>query len=366
MATRRQATKVGAFLLAVGVIALAVMAALSGLSLERPVTYRIRFTQNVTGLTNGAKVLFKGVECGRVVDMSVDQQGMVVVWIEIRPRAIPPLREGVRARLDLAGVSGLLYVTLSGGDPKNERLEPGDWIPSDPSILDQLVSDWPQLTANLQAALRQISDVVSGVDPEDVRLLVRDTRQLLATVSRSAASVITAATRALDNYSRLAQRLEGELPAALRAVASAAVTAETRVNEISRMTAELLPEVRAALRTGTQSWQSTMDTSRAAIAEASVALARLDLDAIGPVIRSTLAEMERTLSDVSHVIQNVGRTSDVVQAEVVLLGKETRSTLQALQGTLQAIERLVDYLERDPGAVLRGKAAPDSTRGGRR
>ncbi len=114
-------------------------------------------------------------------------------------------------------------------------------------------------------------------------------------------------------------------------------------------------------------------------------IARIDkipLDAIGADVRKTLETLHQTLKDADRVMNHIDRetvpeinatlqdlrkataTADraLAGADQTLVGKdsptqqELRAALQEVSRAARAITELVDYLERNPNALIRGKA----------
>lgn len=339
-------------MLACGALALMVIFAITGRSPTHRAVYRVIFKEDVTGLSNGSKVLFKGVECGRVTQLVVDQNETafdVLVTIELRPDAIPPLREGVYAQLAPVGVSGLMRIVLHGGSPDAPLLKPGSTLPSRPSFLTELTQNLPMIQQGIQEALDVITHAVSEIDKHDVQRLVRETSLLAATLSRHATDAISAATDALRTYLALGRRLETSLPAAAEAFTGAAAAARDLFNEARPHVGRLGPELSATLK-----------EAREAMAVARAKIEVLDTEALEPRLSALVGDVTRTLEGFNDMTEAVRLTALAVDREFHSVSYEAAQLLAALRDAMHAVERLADYLERDPAALLRGKSAPDA------
>src|SRR5262252_3563585 len=78
------------------------------------VTYRIHFTESVSGLALGDPVKYNGVDVGSVRAMSIDPADPRRVQIDVRLRKTTPIKTDTRASLQLKGITGAVYIELEG------------------------------------------------------------------------------------------------------------------------------------------------------------------------------------------------------------------------------------------------------------
>lgn len=156
------------------IIVLSVAAAFFAVWLGSPghhddVLYRIRFAESVSGLAVGDPVTFRGVDVGTVKSMRVDPEDTRLVRVEVRLRKDTPVKTDTRASLVLKGITGVVNIELSGGDPAARLLlavTPAGTIPEIPTektgfkaVLDEL----PKLVEKFSAIEDQASKVVKNV-----------------------------------------------------------------------------------------------------------------------------------------------------------------------------------------------------------
>ena len=91
------------------------------------VIYRIHFPDSVSGLTAGDPVKFRGVDVGTVKAMEIDPVNTRLVRVDVRLRKGTPVMTDTRASLEMKGITGVVFIELSGGDPA--ALAP---VPQDP------------------------------------------------------------------------------------------------------------------------------------------------------------------------------------------------------------------------------------------
>jgi len=142
------------------------------------VTYRINFTESVSGLALGDAVKFRGVEVGTVTAMALDPENPSTVRVDVRLRKDTPVKVDTRASLKLKGITGVVYVELNGGSSAALRLADATpqggtpEIPSEKSSVAVLTEQLPKVVekfavledqatkamADIRGVTRQIKD----------------------------------------------------------------------------------------------------------------------------------------------------------------------------------------------------------------
>ena len=94
----------------------------------------------------------------------------------------------------------------------------------------------------------------------------------------------------------------------------------------------------------------------AAVTQLRGTLAKLDatIDANGPQLGATLAQAKTTLESFELAATN---TRKFIAAQSGL-GEETTRAMKQLSDAAEAVQRLADFLERNPQALLSGKKRP--------
>jgi len=313
------------------------------------VTY---FDESVQGLNLGSEVKFRGVKVGTVSDISIaPNRRHVKVTVELYRDALARLgiegkgddvlglknfawvESGLRFQLASSGITGDKFLlvdyfksdrdaALVGVDP------PPNYLPSVPSTLKSLeeslgyiMDQIPGMTAQVRTILERADSLVGHVD----QLLVDvQQRQVVARTSKLIEDVDT-------------QLLAADVPG---------LSARTKglLDESSAAIAEMREIVRRL--------DAPEGPVRALIARIDAALATADAAVKDARIGETTASVRDTSESVTEIALQMSRLSEVLQADLI-----------ALREALDAIRALADLLERDPGALLRGRA-PAGSRGG--
>jgi phospholipid/cholesterol/gamma-HCH transport system substrate-binding protein len=153
------------------------------------IVYRIHFAESVSGLSLGDPVKFHGVDVGTVKAMALDPKDPRLVQVDVRLRKEAPVKTDTKATLALKGITGVVYVELSGGStgaqmladltPKGEVPE----IPAEKSRLAALLDQLPKVVEKFSALEDQAKKVVTDVGgltgkiKEDPSLLLKSPKE---------------------------------------------------------------------------------------------------------------------------------------------------------------------------------------------
>jgi phospholipid/cholesterol/gamma-HCH transport system substrate-binding protein len=105
--------------------------------LQTRVTYRIQFESTVSGLADGAPVLFNGIRIGEVTGLRLVPENPRQVIATIAVVAGAPLRPDTKVGLDFQGLTGIPVVALLGSAADTPPWPPGTQAPmlvADPSV----------------------------------------------------------------------------------------------------------------------------------------------------------------------------------------------------------------------------------------
>jgi phospholipid/cholesterol/gamma-HCH transport system substrate-binding protein len=129
------------------------------------VVYRIHFPDSVSGLAVGDPVQFRGVDVGSVKTMEIDPDNSQLVRVDVRLRKETPVKTDTRASLTLKGITGVVFIELSGGDPAAQTLvavTPKGEIPEIPSEktgLKAMLDELPKLIKKFSALAEKFGGI---------------------------------------------------------------------------------------------------------------------------------------------------------------------------------------------------------------
>ncbi|WP_334189036.1 MlaD family protein [Noviherbaspirillum sp.] len=297
-------------------IALLAAAILIGMWFNRDqvewVPYQIATKLSVPGLNPQAAVRYRGLDVGRVENISFDPQvvGQILVRISVRPDT--PITRSTFATLGYQGVTGIAYVQLDDDGSQPVMLKSSEdnmaRIEMRPSLLDQLENRG-------MAILRQTEEVAKRIN------------NLLEPANQQAILA------AFDNISKAA-------------------------NEIGGIPRQLQPTL-AALPGVTKQAQQTLSTLNTLSKDASRLSASLN------DIAGKISSPQGTIDKINDTADQITAVANRFEHETLPLANDARSSLRMLNRTLNNLsERPQSILfgpqEASPGPGETGFTVPET------
>jgi paraquat-inducible protein B len=357
MGKRASPTVIGAFI--VGAVALIVIGLLvfgRGRFFGDTREFVLYFDGSVKGLNVGAPVDFQGVKIGSVMHITVQylsQEGefRTPVYIEVEPESIQAMgsrkddtdrqrflqslvERGLRARLETQSlVTGQLFVQLGFFPDTPVRLVGGDLdipeLPTIPTTLQQAQAAAQNILEKLQELpldqlFAHIMQTVQGID----RLVNSpELPELIASLNTAQADIL-----------RLVHQMAANIVPLLDEAKTTSVAARTLLTELQ----QLVRRVDGQVLPLTESTKQTLEAARAVLKDSQQLIHTAD----GRVTR---------LSD--------GFTDAAKAAQATMVSAQRRiddnlvNALQEMTAAVRSIRVLMDYLERNPNALLTGKGS---------
>ncbi|MFN3882785.1 MAG: MlaD family protein [Nitrincola lacisaponensis] len=187
-------TWVGAFVILLIGVGLAMLALMTRDDRQTQRLYYVTyFEESVAGLNERASVRFLGVPVGVVERISLDQEREGRVRLDLRIDPDVPIRESSIASLQNQGITGLLFIEISSGDPESSRLETSS---SEPAVIRSRPSRLLQITEamnetlnrfnQLSENLSQLTNHLSALSDERMRTQLDSMIQSLVSLSQTA------------------------------------------------------------------------------------------------------------------------------------------------------------------------------------
>ncbi|MCB9881179.1 MAG: MCE family protein [Planctomycetes bacterium] len=324
------------------------------------------FDESVNGLEVGSPVKFRGVQLGTVSAITIaPNQRYVAVHMKIFQEELDAAGltswksntqtpdERLRTLVGTMGITGAKYILVDVYDtPPESKLTFDFELPEATMNLLSVGSTLQSLEAGAMATVDQLPAIL-----EKITRVLDDTHELLAAVD---------AKRLNDELARLLETTEQQVR-------------DLRVKELRDDLGSLFDEIRnevralelAALR---DQVSGLIGDARGSVQSLNELVTHLD-DPEGS-LHGTLAEV-RTLAaalreeveaiDLAATGKSVRGAADAFATTARgtdRLTQDLAQTLRAFRDTLATFQRLAELLERDPGAILRGREASGSRRGG--
>ncbi len=176
---------------------------------EKVDKYYIR-VMNAAGLETGAQVKLGGVRIGRVLSIKEPKGPMEPVIIEIGLKKGTTVYKGTRALITQIGFVGDLYLLLAVDRTTNEKINPGENIPSEESV------DFGVLMSKIDGLSKSADDLIKDVNklfsPENVKRVgevVGNTNKAIVSASSSIEKVAAGLKKTTDKIEVVLNEVEG-------------------------------------------------------------------------------------------------------------------------------------------------------------
>lgn len=229
METRANHLLIGSVVLVAlaGVFAFAVWLAKAQLDREYDY-YETYFTGSVTGLTVGGDVRFNGIPVGTVERLEIDPENPRRVRALLSVQQGTPIRTDTLASLEYQGITGVVYVQLSGGSPNapmlKEQTVEGQLpiIASRRSAIQELFEGAPELIARALTLLESLNAFAGPENQRNFSALLANSAELSGRLAARGDEI----DRIIVNADRMAADLQAAVAQLNRLVGRFAKVAE--------------------------------------------------------------------------------------------------------------------------------------------
>ncbi len=345
--------KIGLFVLsAAAILVLAVIAFGVGTLFEEEVIVETYFTTSVQGLDVGSPVKFRGVQIGRVKEMTVvrkeyqTRHRYVLIRMTLKKEAFlgagekvtrtvvrREVDQGLRVRLGFQGVTGAAYIEVDYLDPERYQPLEFDWRP-----------EYPYIPA-APSIITRITDAVDGIlrnlDRINIEGIATSLQETLANLNRTlqqadVAAIGSQAEALLKELRQTNRQLSGKL-------------ASLQVEPLLQRADATLAQIGGMAERAEAPLQDFLQSS----AEASQKLDRLleQVNASGDLPAS-----------LSHLRQTLTRLDRLLYSQQ----DEIESTLQNLQQMSENFRTMSEEARENPSGLLFNAPPPRRPPGGER
>lgn len=207
----------------------------AGIQAREYKTYRVYMTESVSGLSEDALVLYRGVDVGLVREISLDPRHPQRVSLLLDIKSDIVVREDDAARLETSGVTGVYYINITGGTMNARPVRAPNAaqypvIDTNPSFLGQLDMTMSAMSENLIVTAKKVNDMLSD---HNRRSFARILNNLDAATGSLAAGKMDAALKDLAASMRNARVTSERLPEILNRVQTSLATFEETATQFS-------------------------------------------------------------------------------------------------------------------------------------
>ena len=239
--------------------------------------YTTYMNESVSGLSPDAALTYRGVNVGKVREITIDPNNPNRVRLLLQVKHGVPIKQDTEATLAMQGLTGLATIDLLGGSPESPALtmtegEPYPVIPSRPSLLvrlDSVVSDLlgnliamsqkvnamldDDSRANVAKTLAHIEEITGTLAGESSRLgaIVNDAEATMKN-ARQASTALPDLMREVSHSTQTLAVMAEQLRAAGETINATSKTlqhtASSSGTDVQRFTASTLPDITAMTR----------------------------------------------------------------------------------------------------------------------
>lgn len=329
MATAKQKTQVGVFLIICLALIVGGLIYIAGFRGKDEVEYTVIFEEDVLGLTEGSQVYYKGFPVGRVDAIRLGPQQKVQANILV-DRDKVTLYEGVTASLDiLSFATGQMIITLKGGEPSKGLLTENTVIVAEPSLVESFSQSASELIDSFTEISDQIAKGFAGMPEGELTEVVGETKETIKHLRELANDLKLFVKDFQDDFKVLVAELQVTVG-----------NVNEGVGEVRTLAVESTDMVNAA--------QDTIVAVREKIEP-------VDLAALAKSLQRDIDQVAQRLDAVGANLQEVSESVSYQTDEVSYM---LTRTLEEFNATLESVRQLSDYLRNNPSSVVRGKAAP--------
>lgn len=182
MITRAQKVRLGIFVAASLTLFVGTLVVLAGIRLgERRDEYTIRYHMSLSGLEPGAQVKYNGVRVGSVTAIKINPQDVGEVIVRVSLEQGTPIKKDTKAVVNMAGITGLKFIELSGGTSLSEFVAPGGEILAGESMFDRLTGRAESIAEKIELVVNQIATYTTDEKREQFYRVVDHIDELVVT-----------------------------------------------------------------------------------------------------------------------------------------------------------------------------------------
>ena len=333
MNERIRRLRTGSFLVAALLLVLVILFFLGGRDLfSQKIKICTYFDESVQGLNRGAAVKFKGAPIGTVSDIRIIFPNYVLVEMEIdvsrftaaggdfEKAFLREVREnGLCCRLEYVGITGLKFIDFDYhqmDEEKKKKQEPPSFIgKTDAIYVPSVNSSFADISTSVAGAIDKLNQINVKEISEELTEIMRDLRALISD---------PALATMLHHLSEVAANLESTSGMLGR------VVDEDRLENLISALEENLKSLQGFIR-------------------------RLDDATADARIPESAAAFRNSADKVAASTASLRQAGNAV----VDGQQELSNTLLKLNQAIDSLRMLIEYLESDPGSLLRGKTRPN-------
>lgn len=310
-----QRTRLGLFMIIGAVLCTAFIVIPVGFKLrDNTALYYSEFVkgESVSGLVEGAEVKYNGVKIGNIDKIYLDPKDFtkVVVTHRIDLNKIS-VTEGMCVSTGFMGITGLLYIEITGGGPDQKVLKPGSKIPTKPSLMYLITGKAETIITKVELLINKFNTIMHP--DSSINVILKNVAAL--THPDSLASI----KKILDNVASITNNADvfmADLSPMVTNIASSAKNTMIKVDSISKNVHSI-----------TRKFDKEFDMSK---------------------ITSILNQVDSTVLSMKALVGNLDVTVKQSQEDIMV-------SMENLREALENANQLTKILVENPSLIIKGE-----------
>jgi phospholipid/cholesterol/gamma-HCH transport system substrate-binding protein len=332
MITRAQKVRLGLFVAVSLTLFVGTIVVLTGLRLaETRDYYTVRYRMSLSGLESGAQVKFNGVRVGRVDEIRINPADVAEVIVRLSLDEGTPVKKDTKAVVNLAGITGLKFIELSGGTSDSPFVEPGGEIEPGESIFDRLTGRADVIAEKIELAVNRINLFLEDENRNRIMKVVDEIDALVVSVTAT---------------------IEENRPHVLQVTTAMGESAEALAGDVVPIGKDATRAVKA--------FRELAENLRDGVDRAQVRRIVGNVDKIAGNIRTAVddADIAGLAKDARGMVGAGRRVAENIDLTVLRIREDLYAALSYLLDTMENLAEFSRVIRESPGALLSDSEEP--------
>lgn len=275
--------------------------------------YYVGFTNiSLTGLQEGSKVKYHGLNVGQVTDISIDPEDIRRVIVELTIEPDVPIKKDTKADITMLGITGLKVIELRGGSNEAKALPEGGFIQPGRSVTEMITGRAEVISEKAEIVLNNISRLTSTQNLERIEEFINSASQAVNQLNEILGANKQTFQRSLNNTEKVTKDAH-----------SLIITTDSLISKFNML-----------------SRSDTVNLILGNLAEISKSLKEAKLVRLINELNSTLNYSTKVLKE--------------VDVSIVKTRSELGTTVETLKESVDYLNQIVRMISEDPSVLVRG------------
>jgi phospholipid/cholesterol/gamma-HCH transport system substrate-binding protein len=138
--------------------------------------------ESISGLVEGAEVKYTGVKIGNIEKIGLDEHDFTRVRVDLRiDKSKIKITRGMEVRTGFMGITGLLYIEITGGHPDSTELKAGSEIASKPSLMYTITGKAEVIISKVEILINHLNALTNPDSLTSVKKILDNVAEITTT-----------------------------------------------------------------------------------------------------------------------------------------------------------------------------------------